>query len=81
MLASVNSRENMPASPRPKEPDGGATPDAPRLPHERDTHREIPPAPSPRMQQAQDDLASGKQDTDCRNRAAQVIEQKQRRRG
>jgi len=52
----------------------GATPQGPRLPHERDQHRDTPDAPRPEMIQADADLRAGLEDTDCRNQAAATIE-------
>ena len=52
----------------------------PHLPHERDEVPE-PNAPATRaiIKQGHDDLASGQKDTDCRNKAADVIEKKSSR--
>lgn len=71
----------IPASPRdpsllPAEPDPGtgATPAAPRLPHEKDEHTESPHAPRRPIIQAEADLAQGRVDTDRRQDAARVFD-------
>lgn len=49
---------------------------SPRQPNERDESADSQGhqgAPRQRMRQAHDDLAAGKQDTDCRNRAAEIV--------
>jgi len=84
-------RLKPPRTPRPDSPlridpvkkaarhvDEGATPEGPRLPHERDLHRDRPGAPRPEMVQADADLRAGLEDTDCRSQAAETIAKSQR---
>lgn len=50
---------------------------SPRQPNERDESADSQQgqqgAPRARIRQAHDDLAAGRQDTDCRNRAAEIV--------
>jgi hypothetical protein len=58
----------------------GARPSAPRLPHEHDEHSDTPQPPRDPIIQAEQDLAEGQQDTDCRSEAGRVFEGQRRRR-
>lgn len=53
---------------------GGARPDATRLPHERDEYTDPPASTRDVIEQGHADIANGQQDTDLRNRAAQIID-------
>lgn len=60
-------------------PASGVIPVRSRLPHEHDEHIDKPQPPRPRIAQAQEDLASGQQDTDLRNSAATIVERNEER--
>jgi len=55
-------------------PSAGARPAGPRLPHEHDENADTPRAPTAPIIQAEADLAEGREDTDLRGRARELIE-------
>lgn len=54
----------------------GATPAAPRLPHEHDENTDQPHAPRAEMVQAETDLKEGKRDTEARAQVREVFDRK-----
>lgn len=69
--AAANAARRPPAGPEQQQ--DTQRPLAP--PHERDESApEQPSAPRPVIEQAFDDVQSGQQDTDCRNRSGQILD-------
>lgn len=76
--APVRTRSGEPADPATQV--AGARPAAPRLPHEHDENADPPQPPRQPIIQAEADLIEGRQDTDLRGKAREIIENASSRR-